>query len=110
MIQESEFLSKHNLCGIAGNELDSELLNFTSMARIRRYYKIGSMFLNKDILDDRLTHPIYITPEEKAKYNDISNMKKDQIKGKIIKLVNDIPCHDTQGYYLANFAEVKDRK
>ena len=44
------------------------------------------------------------------KYNDISNMTNAQIKQKTIKLIKDIPCEDTQAYYLANFAEIKQRK
>lgn len=110
VIRQSEFLSDDNLCGITGNALDPDLLKFTSISRVRRYFKIGSIFLNEEIVDDRLTHPIYITPEERVKYNDISNMTNAKIKEKTIKLIKDIPCEDTQAYYLANFAVTKQRK
>ena len=48
-----------------GNALEPELLNFTSISKVYRFHKIGQIFLDIDITDERLGHLISVTPEEK---------------------------------------------
>ena len=94
-----------------GNALEPELLNFTSISKVYRFHKIGQIFLDIDITDERLVHPIFVTPEEKRKYNDIHNMRKAQIKSKAIEKIKAIPCQDTVEYYLDYLkTSVNDRK
>ena len=111
VIRESSVLESSKFCGIENNELDPELLNFTSLSKIHRYYKIGSMFLDEEISDERLSHPIFITPQERAKSMDISTMTKKKIKEKCVQMINEILCLDTLEYYQEYFnTSVKDRK
>ena len=111
VIRESNVLESEELCGIQNNKLDPELLNFTKLSKIHRYYKIGSMFLDEEINEERLSHPIFITPQERAKSNDVSTMTKSKIKEKCVQLINEILCEDTLDYYQEYFrTSVKDKK
>ena len=107
VIRESGVLYTNQFSGIEKNELDPELLNFTSLSKIHRYHKIGNMFLGEEITDERLSFP----PEETEKSTDISAMTKTKIKEKCVQLINEILCSDTMEYYQEYFKKsVKDRK
>ena len=75
VIRESGYLDSNSFCGIENNEFDPELLNFTVTAKVHQYYKTGQIFLDEEIQDERLAHPIFITPEERDRVTDIFNQK-----------------------------------
>ena len=111
VLRKSNYLIQTNFTSMNGNALEPELLNFTSISKVYRFHKIGQIFLDIDITDERLVHPIFVTPEEKRKYNDIHNMRKAQIKSKAIEKIKAIPCQDTVEYYLDYLkTSVNDRK
>ena len=69
------------------------------------------MFLDEEISDERLSHPIFIKPQERAKSMDISTMTKKKIKEKCVQMINEILRLDTLEYYQEYFnTSVKDRK
>ena len=53
-------------------------------------------FLDEEIPDDpQLFHPVYITSDEREKFNGISRMSTDVVRGKILKRIDDIVCCST---------------
>lgn len=62
-IRKSEFLLKEDFISIDGKQLDEELINFTKLAKIKRFYTVTKNFLKEEILNnEQLMHPVYITP------------------------------------------------
>ena len=111
VLRKSNYLRKTEFVSMSGKSLEPDLLNFTSLAKAHRYFKIGSMFLNAEITDERLCRPIFVTLEEKERYNNVHNLTKSQIREKTSQLINAIQCQDTADYYLDYFkTSVKDRK
>ena len=76
---------------ITGKELDRQLIEFTKTAQIKRYFYISKNYLRESIPDDpTLLHPVYVTPEEREKFNNVKNMIKDAISAEIFKMFEKI--------------------
>ena len=111
-LRRSKYLTRggDSLTSVKGKVLDPQLLHFTKLARIKRYYNISRQFLNEEIPDDpELLHPVYITTEENLKYNDISRMSKDAIQGTILNKIENILCKEVRRFFLTKLeSEVKN--
>ena len=83
-LRKSAVLLKKNIVSIDGKQLDKQLIDFTKLAKIKRYYTITKNFLHKEILEnDQLLHPVYLTPEERPELNDIRKKTKETLRSYI---------------------------
>ena len=99
-IRKSEFLNKKELSSMDGKQLDEQLIDFTKLSKIKRYYTITKNFLNKEIpKDDQLLHPVYLTPQERVEHKDIRRRKKETLRTYINDFISCISCKNTKEYF-----------
>lgn len=109
-LRRNKYLTDNDtsLKNINGIPLDIELVKFLKLAKVKSYYNISKKFLDEPVPDDiTLTHPVYVTQEERAKFNDIANMTKDIISGKILKKAESITTLSVQEFFIVQLAESK---
>ena len=94
---------------IDGKQLDEQLIDFTKLAKIKRYYTITKNFLHKEILEnDQLLHPVYITPEERAELNNVRKKTKETLRSYMNSYISRISCRKTQEYFQSLLNDSKE--
>ena len=79
-IPKSEFLNKKELSSINKNQLDDQLIDFTKLSAIKKYYTMTKNFLNEEIPnDDQLLHPVYVTLQERVEHNNTTRKTKESL-------------------------------
>jgi hypothetical protein len=90
-LRSSEHLKQTAFMSINGQKLDEALCDFTKLAANKRAHYIDVTYLEKTPSDDvQMSHPVYITEEERIMYNDISKQKKEVIHNKILELIDQL--------------------
>ena len=108
-LRKSRFLSKEEFVSIDGKQLDEQLKEFTKLSKIKRYYTITKNILREEIpKNDQLLHPVYITPEERAKQNDIRKKTKETLREYISEYMSKISCVYSKEYYESLYEDLKD--
>ena len=108
-LRKSAVLHKKSLVSIDGKQLDKQLIDFTKLSKIKRYYTTTKNFLHEKILgNDQLLHPVYITPEERAELNDIRKKTKETLRSYINSYISQILCRNTQEYFQSLLNDLKE--
>ena len=106
-IRSHAYLDKDSFCGIMGEELDLGLTNFIETAQKKRVSRIDSLYLGKTDNDDQFFQPVFVTPEERAKY---TYKNVDMTKELILKEIEEISCKSVYKYYKKLFKEMEKEK
>ena len=65
-------------------------------------FQLTTEFLDEELPEDpQLLHPVFVTPEENKKYNDISRMSKDVILGTVLHKIESISCNEVRKFFLS---------
>ena len=73
------FLTRKNY-HLYKNQLDDQLIDFTKLSAIKKYYTMTKNFLNEEIPnDDQLLHPVYVTLLERVEHNNTTRKTKESL-------------------------------
>lgn len=96
VIRQKGYLQKDVLCSVSGLVLDESLLHFsaTSIANMRAYM---CSLEAEGLKARRKFTPIFVTPEERVKYADISTHTNAKLLEMAGQLIDDLdnPLHDS---------------
>ncbi len=86
--------------GVDGDQLDISLTKFTELARCRRYYQIGHLYLNEEYPSVAPSNRIvFVTPEERKRVDSNSNQNQGALRKEIEKLINNARNRNIRAYF-----------
>lgn len=98
-LRESEFLTtpsrERHPCGISGNPLDGDLVNFSSKCKSNFIDFIKCCANTKTVSQQKCLIPIFITPDGRQSFNYIMNKTKQEITNAIkskLHALKEIDC------------------
>lgn len=98
-LRESEFLTtpsrERHPCGISGNPLDEDLVNFSSKCKSNFIDFIKCCVNTKTVSQQKCLIPIFITPDERQSFNNIMNKTIQEITNAIkseLDALKEIDC------------------
>lgn len=102
---------KNNFTSLSGFPLDQSLLKFTEISTHKRIYHIRQYHLGEKLdPPPNITSPVYVTEEERKKYESIENQTIDHIVREIQKMIDDIEDPDVALLMQQRLHQTKKKK